>query len=326
MGKVLLFIQHENGRVLKGSLVALSAARQLQSCWGASEIVGVALGAGASQAAQEMTSYGLSAVKWSDNQLFHQYRAEPYSRAIALAARELSADTVVGLASSTGKDVLPRVAVLLDGAQASDIVAVNGDGSLKRPMYAGNILADVELLSAVRVVSVRGTAFAPATKEGASGATSELVLSGDPELHEQPRFGQIVSYEQSKADRPELSDAEIVVSGGRALGSADNFEKVIFPLADVLKAAVGASRAAVDSGYAPNDWQVGQTGKVVAPNLYIAVGISGAIQHLAGMKDSKVIVAINKDPDAPIFEVADYGIVADLFQVVPELMSAVKAS
>jgi electron transfer flavoprotein alpha subunit len=324
MGKVLLYIQHDAGRVLKGTLVALSAARELKAAWGASEIVGVALGAGASAAAQEMASYGVGSVKWSEDALFAQYRAEPYSRAIALAARELGADTVVGLASSTGKDVLPRVAVLLDGAQASDIIGVNSDGSLKRPMYAGNIIADVEIVCSVRVVSVRGTAFAAAGKEGSQGAVSELDIKGDSELHEQPRFGQIVSFEQSKADRPELSDAEIVVSGGRALGSAENFQNVIYPLADALKAAVGASRAAVDSGYAPNDWQVGQTGKVVAPNLYIAVGISGAIQHLAGMKDSKVIVAINKDPDAPIFEVADYGLVADLFQVVPELLSAFK--
>jgi electron transfer flavoprotein alpha subunit len=169
------------------------------------------------------------------------------------------------------------------------------------------------------LVSIRGTAFAVATKEGVAGQVHELSLSGDPELHEQPRFGEIVSYEQSKADRPELSDAEIVVSGGRALGSAESFEKVIFPLADALKAAVGASRAAVDSGYAPNDWQVGQTGN-------LAVGISGAIQHLAGMKDSKVIVAINKDPDAPIFEVADYGLVADLFEVVPQLTTALKGA
>jgi electron transfer flavoprotein alpha subunit len=217
------------------------------------------------------------------------------------------------------------VAVLLDGAQASDIIGVNADGSLKRPVYAGNIIAEVEVLTPNRVVSVRGTAFPAANKEGAKGQVKELSLAADPELREQVRFGEVVSYQQSKADRPELADAEVIVSGGRALGSAESFEQIIFPLADALNGAVGASRAAVDSGYAPNDWQVGQTGKVVAPNLYIAVGISGAIQHLAGMKDSKVIVAINKDPDAPIFEVADYGLVADLFQVVPQLTDALKA-
>jgi electron transfer flavoprotein alpha subunit len=260
----------------------------------------------------------------SEDSVFSAYRAEPYARGVALAAKELGSSVVVGVASSTGKDMLPRVAVLLGGAQVSDIIAVNPDGSVKRPMYAGNIIADVEIKSSCRIVSVRGTAFAAAQKSGAAGSVGQLSLAGDPELREQPRFGEIVSFEHSKADRPELTDAEVVVSGGRALGSAENFEKVIFPLADSLKAAVGASRAAVDSGYAPNDWQVGQTGKVVAPTLYLAVGISGAIQHLAGMKDSKVIVAINKDADAPIFEVADYGLVADLFQVVPQLTEALK--
>jgi electron transfer flavoprotein alpha subunit len=323
MAKALIFIQHEQGKVSKGSLVAVSAARQLASAWGCDGLVGVALGAGAKAAATEAAGYGLGTAYFSESPLFEKYRAEPYSRAIALAAREAGASTVLALASSTGKDALPRVAVLLDAAQASDIIGVNGDGSLRRPMYAGNIIADVELAPGNRVVSVRGTAFPPAAKEGSPGAVQELNVSADAELHEQPRFGEIMGYEMSKAERPQLSDAEVVVSGGRALGSSDNFEKVIFPLADALGAAVGASRAAVDSGYAPNDWQVGQTGKVVAPKLYIAVGISGAIQHLAGMKDSKVIVAINKDPDAPIFEVADYGLVADLFQVAPELTQAV---
>jgi electron transfer flavoprotein alpha subunit len=324
MGSVLVFVQHDGGRVLKGSLVALTAAKELQVAWQGSEVVGVALGHGAATAAEEASQFGISKVLYSEDAVFERYRAEPYARAVALAARELGAETVVGLASSTGKDLLPRVAVLLDGAQVSDIIAVNADGSLKRPMYAGNIIADVEVLSTVRVVSVRGTAFPAAVKGGSKGSVATLSLAADQELHEQPRFGEIVGYEQSKADRPELTDAEVVVSGGRALGSAENFEKVLFPLADALNAAVGASRAAVDSGYAPNDWQVGQTGKVVAPNLYIAVGISGAIQHLAGMKDSKVIVAINKDPDAPIFEVADYGLVADLFAVAPQLTEAIR--
>lgn len=324
MSTILLFIQHTNGKVLKGTLVALSAARELLGPWGASGIVGIALGPQSKAAAEAMNGYGLASVRYSESSLFEKYRAEPYARAIALAAKELGASTVVGLASSTGKDALPRVASLLDAAQASDIIGVNADGSVKRPMYAGNIIADVELLAPLRVLTVRGTAFAPATTSSATGDIAELSLAGDSELHEQPRFGEIVGYELSKADRPELSDAEVVVSGGRALASAENFEKVLFPLADSFGAAVGASRAAVDSGYAPNDWQVGQTGKVVAPTLYIAVGISGAIQHLAGMKDSKVIVAINKDPDAPIFEVADYGLVADLFTVAPELTEAVK--
>jgi electron transfer flavoprotein alpha subunit len=324
MATILLFIQHVDGKVLKGTLCALTAARELKGAWQADQIVGVALGSGAQVAAQEMLGYGLSSVRYSENALFEKYRAEPYARAIALAAKELSASSVVALASSSGKDALPRVAVLLDAAQASDIIGVNGDGSVKRPMYAGNIIAEIELVAPARVVTVRSTAFSPATQEAGGAECAELSLAGDPELHEQPRFGEIVGYEMSKADRPELADAAIVVSGGRALGSAENFEKVVYPLADAFGAAIGASRAAVDSGYAPNDWQVGQTGKVVAPNLYISVGISGAIQHLAGMKDSKVIVAINKDPDAPIFEIADYGLVADLFTVAPELTEKVR--
>jgi electron transfer flavoprotein alpha subunit len=324
MSNILLYIQHDNGKILKGTLCALTAARELRTSWKGSDIVGIALGPGAQVAAQEALKFGVSRARYSGDALFEKYRSEPYARAIALAARDLGASTVVGLASSSGKDVLPRVAVLLDAAQASDIIGINSDGSLKRPMYAGNIIAEVEVLSPARVVTVRATAFAPASTESGGSECVELALSGDPELREQPRFGEVLGYEISKGDRPELADASIVVSGGRALGSAENFEKVVFPLADALGAAVGASRAAVDSGYAPNDWQVGQTGKVVAPNLYIAVGISGAIQHLAGMKDSKVIVAINKDPDAPIFEIADYALVADLFAVAPELTEKVR--
>ena len=325
MGKIIVFAQHNDGKLIKSTLVALTAAGELQRVWGCAAITAVTLGQGAASAAEELLQYGVEDVRFSEDELFAQYRAEPFGRAIALAAKEMGASVVVGAANSTGKDVLPRVAVLLEGAQVSDIIGVNEDGSLKRPMYAGNVIADVEVSSDVRIVSIRGTAFSPATAGTQGGAKAVLDLAGDADLVEQDRFGKIVGFEQSKADRPELTDAEVVVSGGRALVSAENFEKIVFPLADALKGAVGASRAAVDSGYAPNDWQVGQTGKVVAPSLYFAIGISGAIQHLAGMKDSKVIVAINKDPDAPIFEVADYGLVADLFDVVPELTSLIES-
>jgi electron transfer flavoprotein alpha subunit len=215
---------------------------------------------------------------------------------------------------------MPRIAVALDAAQASEILAVNADGSLKRPLFAGNVLADVELQGAVRCITVRGTAFPAAEKTSGQGTVAQIAAAS----FSADISGEVVGYELSASDRPELGDASVVVSGGRALASAENFQKVIFPLADAFGAAVGASRAAVDSGYAPNDWQVGQTGKVVAPQLYVAVGISGAIQHLAGMKDSKVIVAINKDAEAPIFEVADYGLVGDLFVLAPQLAEAVK--
>ena len=225
---------------------------------------------------------------------------------------------IMGVASSRGKDLFPRVAQLFDAGQASDCIAVLPDKRFRRPMYAGNVLAEVEILSPVSVVTIRPSAFSPAEKSGAASPVREIAISPTAE----DRMG-FVSFDFVKNERPELTEAEIVVSGGRALKSAETFQQVILPLADSLGAAVGASRAAVDSGYAPNDWQVGQTGKVVAPKLYVAVGISGAIQHLAGMKDSKVIVAINKDADAPIFEVADYGLVADLFETVPPLTEAI---
>jgi electron transfer flavoprotein alpha subunit len=220
---------------------------------------------------------------------------------------------------SAAKDFAPRVAALLDVGQASDIIAINDDGSYKRPMYAGNVIADVKIESAMHIITVRTTAFSPAVPAAASGVVEALDVS-----FEESMAGEVISVDRASSGRPELGDAAVVVSGGRAMQSAENFEKYIYPLADAFGGAVGASRAAVDSGYAPNDWQVGQTGKVVAPQLYVAVGISGAIQHLAGMKDSKVIAAINKDSDAPIFEVADFGLVADLFQAVPELTEAVK--
>lgn len=319
MSKILVFLQVQDSKVIKASLCALSAAKQFGAKHGISEIAGVSIGQGAKAAAESVSSFGFSALYFCDSPETQKYLAPNYESAI-LKAVEASGSTILfGGSTSTGKDVLPRVAARLDAGQASDVVAVNEDGSLRRPMYAGDVLADVEITTKNKVISVRASAFTAATSSGGSCSVQEL--SG---ITFTSGLGEVVGYEIAAAERPELGDAEIVVSGGRALGSSENFEKIMFPLADSLGAAVGASRAAVDSGYAPNDWQVGQTGKIVAPNLYIAVGVSGAIQHLAGMKDSRTIVAINKDSEAPIFEVADYGLVADLFAVVPELTEAIK--
>ena len=234
-----------------------------------------------------------------------------------IAALMADFDAFVAPATSHGKNIAPRVAALLDVMQLSDILSVEGPKTFTRPTYAGNAIATVESSDAKLVITVRGTAFAKADASGGSASVEACSGAGDAGL------SSFVSAEIAKSERPELTAAKVIVSGGRALKDADTFKAVIFPLADKLGAAVGASRAAVDAGYAPNDWQVGQTGKVVAPDLYIAAGISGAIQHLAGMKDSKIIVAINKDEEAPIFQVADYGLVADLFEALPEMQKSI---
>jgi electron transfer flavoprotein alpha subunit len=319
MAGILVLLQQEQGELSKASLSATTAATTLKSAWGKDGLVGICAGPGAESAAESALQYGFGTVYFSEDAAVEKYLAAPCAALVVQAAKEGGCDTVVGASTTTGKDLLPRVTAMLDAGQASDIIGVNDDGSLKRPMYAGDVIADVEVLGDRRVVTVRPTAFAPAEPGSAAGEKKALSFSSDIE-----NPGEVIEYSTSSSERPELADAEVVVSGGRALQSEENFEKYIFPLADAFGAAVGASRAAVDSGYAPNDWQVGQTGKVVAPNLYIAVGISGAIQHLAGMKDSKVIVAINKDPDAPIYEIADFGLVADLYEVVPELTEAVQ--
>lgn len=313
MSKVLVFLEQSNSEVSKVSLSAVTAARQVAEKWNLNDIYGVMLGENASQAAEQATNYGFIKVFYSENAGFSKYVAANYAACISALAKTNECSLVIAAATSTSRDFLPLVAHTLDAGQASDVIAVNDDASLKRPMYAGNILADVEILSDNKVISVRASAFDVAAT-ASKGQAEEI--SSIPEFTTQ---AEVLSYEIPEKGRPELTDASMVVSGGRAFGSTENFEKYLYPLADKLNAAIGASRAAVDSGYVPNDWQVGQTGKIVAPDLYIAIGISGAVQHLAGMKDSKVIVAINKDPEAPIFEISDYGLAGDLFEILPEL-------
>ena len=254
---------------------------------------------------------GVAKVLMADGPAYEHMLAEPLAALIVALAPAYAA--IVAPATTTGKNVMPRVAALLDVMQVSDIVKVVAPDTYERLIYAGNALQSVRSKDKTKVITVRTSTF-QATGEGGSAAPIE-----DAAAAADPGISAFVGEELSKSERPELTSAKIIISGGRAMQSRDNFTKYIEPVADKLGAAVGASRAAVDAGYAPNDWQVGQTGKVVAPELYIAVGISGAIQHLAGMKDSKVIVAINKDEEAPIFQVADYGLVADLYQALPEL-------
>jgi electron transfer flavoprotein alpha subunit len=318
MAGLLVYLQQDHGVLSSATLSAITAAKKLKSVWGLGELVGLSLGAQSSQAAEQALQFGLDNVQYSQAQALEKFTPEAYAQVVAEYAKKSGCVSVVIAATSQGKDFAPRVSVALDAGQASDVISVNDDGSLKRPIYAGNAIADVEIKTANKVVTVRPTGFDPCQTQSASGSATEYAvdLSG-------LALSEVVAYNFATSDRPELGAAKVVVSGGRALKSAENFEKYIFPLADCLGAAIGASRAAVDSGYAPNDWQVGQTGKVVAPQLYIAVGISGAIQHLAGMKDSKTIVAINNNPEAPIFEVADYGLVADLYEAVPLLTEAI---
>lgn len=304
---VLLLAEHDNVALSELTARALTAASQMGE---AVDILVAGRDAdGVAAAAAQLSS--VRRVLLADAPAFEHRLAEPTAALIVALARDYGA--IVAPATSTGKNVLPRVAALLDVMQLSEVIEVVAPDTFKRPIYAGNAIQTVRSSDAVTVVTVRTAAFAPT----ASGdGTADVVTIGDAG---DPGPSRFVENRFAASDRPDLGAARIVVSGGRALGSAAQFQATILPLADKLGAAVGASRAAVDAGYAPNDWQVGQTGKVVAPELYIACGISGAIQHLAGMKDAKVIVAINKDADAPIFQVADYGLVGDLFDVLPEL-------
>ncbi|MEJ6846073.1 electron transfer flavoprotein subunit alpha/FixB family protein [Sinorhizobium fredii] len=306
---ILLLADHDTTHLSDQTAKALTAAQKI-----ASDVHVLVAGAGVKAIAEQAAKLaGASKVLVADDASLANNLAEPLAALIVSLAG--SYDTLVAAATSVGKNVLPRVAALLDVAQVSEIIEVFSSDTFKRPIYAGNAIQTVQTTEAKRVITVRTASFA-AAGEGGSAAIETVSAAANPGLSSH------VSDALSSSDRPELTSAKIIISGGRALGSSEKFKEVILPVADKLGAAVGASRAAVDAGYAPNDWQVGQTGKVVAPDLYIACGISGAIQHLAGMKDSKVIVAINKDEEAPIFQVADYGLVADLFDVLPELEKA----
>ncbi|RMD84078.1 MAG: electron transfer flavoprotein subunit alpha/FixB family protein [Candidatus Dadabacteria bacterium] len=319
MGNVLIYAEHAHGQIPKATAVAVGAGKEIASRSGGETIVAV-LGNDVGQVAEQAAKLGPSKVVTVTSPELEHHTADVVANTLAKVAEATGSDTVVFASTSKGKDIAPRLAGVLDAAIATDVTAVNDDGTFVRPMYAGNAFATVELEGAKRVITVRTTAFEAAAADGSAPIEEASVEVAVP-----ANRIEFVGLEEVKSDRPALTEADRVVSGGRGLKSAENFKNVLEPLVDALGAAMGASRAAVDAGYVPNDLQVGQTGKVVAPTLYIAVGISGAIQHLAGMKDSKVIVAINKDPEAPIFSVADYGLVADLFQAVPELTEKIKA-
>ncbi len=307
---VLVYAEHDNASLKDATLAVVTAGAQL------GEVHVLVAGNGCDAAAQSAAKIaGVAKVLVANDAAFANQLAE--NVAPLVAGLMANYDAALFPATAHGKNIAPRVAASLDVMQISDILSVENADTFTRPIYAGNAIATVQSSDAKKVITVRGTAFAKAAADGGSAAVEAVSGGGDAGL------SSFVGAEIAKLERPELTSAKIIVSGGRALKDAETFQSTIFPLADKLGAAVGASRAAVDAGYVPNDYQVGQTGKIVAPEVYIAVGISGAIQHLAGMKDSKTIIAINKDEDAPIFQVADIGLVADLFKAVPELVEKI---
>lgn len=307
---ILVIAEHDQNSLKAATLNTITAARQIGGDLHVL-VAGTACSGAAQQAAQLQ---GVTSVKVADAAHYQSQTAENLTALILANAAGYS--HILAPATTFGKNLLPRVAALLDVAQISEITGVESADTFVRPIYAGNALATVQSADKVKVITVRSTAFEPATS-GGNAPIDAIAVAADTAQ------STLTHRELTKSERPELGAAKIIVSGGRGLGSGENYHALLEPLADKLGAALGASRAAVDAGFVPNDYQVGQTGKIVAPQLYIAVGISGAIQHLAGMKESKVIVAINKDPDAPIFQVADYGLVADLFETIPALVAAV---
>jgi len=319
MSKVLVFAEHQQKKFAKTALVALGAGKQLAEktggeCWAA------VLGTDLDGLAAELAEFGVDKVLQIENPHLEHFTADACGQALAKVATDSGADVVLATASAVGKDIMPRVAARLEAGMAADITGFNDDGTFTRPTYAGNAIQTVAIESTTKVLTVRTTAFDPAQKNGGAAPIEKVEGTVDGAAVKT----KFIAFNETKSDRPPLTEAGIIVSGGRGLKSAENFKTVLEPLVDVLGAAMGATRAAVDAGFVPNDLQIGQTGKVVAPGLYIAVGISGAIQHLAGMKDSKVIVAINKDEEAPIFQASDYGLVADLFKAVPEMQASIE--
>lgn len=307
----LIIAEHDTVHLKKGTLSAISAARSLPG-----ECHALIIGKNAKTIAADLASY-VDKVHVVEHAGLEHVLSQPYTKVVCEIAKSIVATHVWAAASAFAKDLMPRVAERLGAGMASDILAVSDEKTFKRPMWAGNIVGTVEITTPIKVMTVRATEFAPAEKKGQGEILSASVDPGQSAM-------TFVSFDAIKSERPELTEAKVVVSGGRGVKGPEGFKQLIEPLADLFNAAIGASRAVCDAGWVPNDWQVGQTGKVVAPELYIAVGISGAIQHVAGMKGSKTIVAINKDPESPIFQVATYGIVGDAFTIVPELIAGIK--
>ena len=319
MADMLVVVEHQDGVFKKNTLSVVSAAKALSGLIGG-EVDALVLGDGVAAVADVAAGTGVRKVLLGEGAAFSKYLAVTYAGAVAQVVKSKGYGAVFAPASTFGKDFMPRLSGLLDAPLASDIVGLEKDGDalrVKRPMYAGNAIGTVSLSGSPLLFTVRQTAFDAAAMGGAKAPVEKVAVTAEA------GGTAFVSRQETKSERPELTEARVIVSAGRGIKAQENF-KLVEELADLLNAAIGASRAAVDAGWAPNDWQVGQTGKIVAPELYIALGISGAIQHLAGMKDSKVIVAINKDEEAPIFQVADYGLVADLFKAVPEMVSELK--
>ncbi|MCB9552933.1 MAG: electron transfer flavoprotein subunit alpha/FixB family protein [Myxococcales bacterium] len=322
MSKIIVLAEQQNGKLQNATLHAIGAARQLVAAVGGGFDIAV-VGQGVRGVAEQLTGYGAGKVFLAEHAALQNYTAQAYAQAWHAAAKKAGASIVVAAATSVGKDCLPRVAARLGAGMASDVVRIGMEGgklAYTRPMWAGSVLGRVRINTDIQVISVRPTEFEKAEAAGGASAIEAIDAGVDVKSLRMKYIG----LDAAESNRPALTDADVVVSGGRGLKEPANF-KLVEKLADLLGGAVGATRAVVDAGWVPNDWQVGQTGKVVAPKLYIAVGISGAIQHLAGMKGSKTIVAINKDADAPIFQVADYGLVGDLFDIVPELTAKLEA-